>query len=81
MVGGPAKLSEKGSLVCKHSNEGEPSDDPSKIRGEIPSSGDLVTLPPNIAFGYYLTTVHVGFLSMPMTLRRYLYECTTLKDD
>ena len=46
MVGGPAKLSEKGSLVCKHSNEGEPSDDQSKIRGEIPSSGDLVTLPP-----------------------------------
>jgi len=46
VVGGPAKLSEKGSLVCKHSNEGEPSDDQSKIRGEIPSSGDLVTLPP-----------------------------------
>ena len=45
MVGGPAKLSEKGSLVCKHSNEGEPSDDQSKIRGEILSSGDPFTLP------------------------------------
>lgn len=45
VVGGPAKLSEKGSLVCKHSNGREPSDDLSRIRGEILSSGDLVTLP------------------------------------
>nr|GLL16983.1 hypothetical protein VITISV_025938 [Ipomoea trifida] len=42
VVGGPAELSEKGSLVCKHSNEPRrTSDDLSKIRG---GSSVVVTL-------------------------------------
>lgn len=74
MVGGPAKLLEKGSLVCKDNNEGEPSNNPSKIRREIPSSGDLVTLPPIACTECSYGEVHSWVWNQGGLLRERLYR-------